>query len=269
MISNDDCQAELDRWIPKQELDDAFRMYLHDELFNIVVQWWRNKIATTNKRIVSNVRVWIIVSSGIQPVVEQAIAAGMRTIQIGVEEVMAYFCAIWYQLLQVLIGVIAAYCVIKWLVNVIQNARRPDRHQQQCQGQVARVSDKNYSLPHNDDSRDNSSLSLTCVHDNSNNEAVSTSDDDGSGQEDESSSDRLPENVVERKHAAVIRKGGGKPRKSLFGDILSYVTRRRKVDEDEEVKPPIPAWSQFAVADTSRPYVEDYGDDDIGEGLGL
>jgi hypothetical protein len=218
MMSNDDCQAELDRWIPKQELNDAFRMYLHDELFNIVVQWWRNKIAATNKRIVSNVRVWIIVSSGIQPVIEQAIAAGMRTIQIGVvEEVMAYFCAIWYQLLQVMIGVIAACCVVKWLVNAIQNARRRDRHQQQCQGQVARVSDKGDSLPNVDDSRDDSTLSLTSVHDNSNDKAVSTSDDYGSGQEDESSSDRLPENVlVERKHAAVNRKGGGKPRKSLF-----------------------------------------------------
>jgi hypothetical protein len=61
----------------------------------------------------------------------------------------------------------------------------------------------------------------------------------------------------------------GKPRKSLLGNILSYVMRKRKVDEDEVVKPPIPAWSQFAFADTSRPYVEDYGDDDIGEGFGL
>jgi hypothetical protein len=136
MMSNDDCQAELDRWIPKQELNDAFRMYLHDELFSIVVvQWWRNKIAATHQRIfVSNVRVWIIVSSGIiLPAIEAAIAAGMRTIQIGVEEGMVYFGGIiWYQRLQVMIGVIiAAYCcVVQWLVHAMQdNARRRDRHQ--------------------------------------------------------------------------------------------------------------------------------------------
>jgi hypothetical protein len=267
MISNDDCQAELDSWIPKQELDDAFRMYLHDELFSIVVQWWRNKIAATNKRIVSNVRVWIV-SSGIQHAIEQAIATGMRAIEIGVEEGMTYFRSIWYQVLQVMIGVITTCCVIKWLVNAIQNHARRDRHQQ-CQGQVDGVSNKNDSLPNDDDSPDNSSSSLTSVHDNSIKEAVSTSDD-GSGQQDESSSDRPPENVlVERKHAAVNRKGCGKPRKSLLGNIRNFVTRKRKVDEDEEVKPPFPAWSQFAVADTSRPYVEDYGNDDIGEGLGL
>jgi hypothetical protein len=217
---------------------------------------------------VSNVRVWIV-SSGILPAIEQAIAAGMHAIKIGVEEGMTYFRSIWYQLLQVMIGVIATCCLIKWLVNAIQNHARRDRHQQQCQGQVDGVSNKNDSLPNNDDSPDNSSSSLTSVHDNSSKEAVSTSDD-GSGQQDEPSSDRPPENVlVERKHAAVNRKGCGKPRKSLLRNILSFVTRKRKVDEDEEVKPPFPAWSQFAVADTSRPYVEDYGDDDIGEGLGL
>jgi hypothetical protein len=180
-----------------------------------------------------------------------------------------------------MIGVIiAAYCcVVQWLVHASQNnVRRRDRHQQQCQGQVMAggQSDKCNSLwPNNkDDSCDNSSSSLTTsVHDDnssSSDEAVSSSDD-GSGPDEPSSSDRPPpENVVvERKHhAAVNRKsGGGKPRKSLLGNILSYVTRKRKVDLHEEVKPPIPAWSQFAVADTSRPYVEDYGDDDFGEGL--
>jgi hypothetical protein len=106
-------------------------MYLHDELPSVVVQWWRNKITATNKRIVSNVRVWTV-SSGIQPAIEQAIAAGMRAIKIGIEEGMACFCSIWYQLLQVMIGVIAACGVIKWLVNAIQNNARRDRHHQQC-----------------------------------------------------------------------------------------------------------------------------------------
>jgi hypothetical protein len=289
MVSNDDdyqtAEQQLDRWIPKQELHDAFQMYLHDELLSsivVVVQWWRKNIAATHKRIVSNiVRVWIIVSLGIiQPAfIEQAIAAGMRTIMIGVEEGMAFFGGgiIWYPLLfQVMIGVMAACGVAKWLVHAIQNhhARR-DRHHQQCHGRVARVlSDMGDSLPNDDDdSRDDSPSSLTSVRDNNSDGVVSTSDDDdGSSCQDEpSSSDRPPENLVaERKHANVNRKSNSKPqRKSLLGNILSFVTRKRKVDDDEEVKPPFPAWSQFACADTSRPYVEDYGDDDIGEGLGL
>jgi hypothetical protein len=43
MMSNDDCQAALDSQIPKQELNDAFRMYLHSVV--VVLPWWRNKIA--------------------------------------------------------------------------------------------------------------------------------------------------------------------------------------------------------------------------------
>jgi hypothetical protein len=85
----------------------------------------------------------------------------------------------------------------------------------------------------------NSSSSLASVHDdNSNDEAVSTSDDDddGSGQ-DEPPSDSPPKNVVERKHAAVNRKSSGKPqKKSLLGNILSFVSRKRKVIDDGKAR---------------------------------
>jgi hypothetical protein len=266
MISNDDCQAEFDSKIPKQELNDAIRMFLHDELHSVVVvQWWRNKIAATNiKRIVSNVREYG--SSCRREFSLQSNNQSRRECAPSRLVLKKGWCGIIkYQLLPVMIGVIAACWVIKQLGNAIQDHARRDHHQQLCHGQVARVSDKgDDSLPNDDDSRndDDSHVdypsSLISVHDNNSNGAVSTSDD-GSGQ-DETSSDRPPEDqVVERKHATVNRKSSGKPlKKILHGNILSCVSRNRKVDEDEEVsKAALPhcAWSQVACADTSRPYV--------------
>jgi hypothetical protein len=200
-MSNDDCQGRTSRARSERRFPNvpARRTVQRRRRRAVVVQ---NIIAATNKRIVSNVRVvWIIVPSGFQPAIKQAIATGMRAIQIGVQDGMLFFCGIiWYQLLfQVMIGIIAACWVIKWLVNGIQINAGRDRHQQQCHGQVARVSDKG-----DDNSRDDSPSSLTSFHDNNSDGAVFTSDDvDGSGQ-DEPSSDRPPENllVVERKHAA-------------------------------------------------------------------
>jgi hypothetical protein len=59
------------------------------------------------------------------------------------------------------------------------------------------------------------------------------------------------------------------PAKKSHRNLLLFWKKKKQEKETTDQKPPIPPWSEFAQKDNSRPYVEDYGDDDIGEGLGL
>jgi hypothetical protein len=59
------------------------------------------------------------------------------------------------------------------------------------------------------------------------------------------------------------------PAKKSHRNLLLFWKKKKQEKDATDQKPPIPPWSEFAQKDNSRPYVEDYGDDDIGEGLGL
>jgi hypothetical protein len=58
------------------------------------------------------------------------------------------------------------------------------------------------------------------------------------------------------------------PKKS-HRNLLLFWKKKKQQKEETDGTPPIPPWSHFAQEDNSRTYEEDYGDDSIGEGLGL
>jgi hypothetical protein len=66
------------------------------------------------------------------------------------------------------------------------------------------------------------------------------------------------------RHSLVNRQ----PKKS-HRNLLLFWKKKKQEKKETDGKPPIPPWSHFAQEDNSRPYEEDYGDDSIGEGLGL
>lgn len=92
----------------------------------------------------------------------------------------------------------------------------------------------------------------------------STSSSFSSGESSASSGETQTIKVSDRAQQAKVP-----DRKKSHRNLLMFWKRKKKQQEDTDVKPTIPAWSEFASEDTSRGYQEDYGDDDIGEGLGL